>query len=108
MSVKDKIHVLKWLKAQPNWSVESLRSYIQKQYGITYSSRPSYYALLHEAKLSWKKTQKRNPKADPDKIKETREVLKTKISQEAQHLVKKETVVLFADECHLLWGDTLG
>ena len=26
LSVKDKIHVLKWLKAQPNWSVESLRN----------------------------------------------------------------------------------
>ena len=108
LSVKDKIHVLKWLKAQPNWSVESLRSYIQKQYGITYSSRQSYYALLHEAKLSWKKTQKRNLKAEPDKIKETREMLQKKISQEAQHILKKETVVLFADECHLLWGDTLG
>lgn len=108
LSVKDKIHVLKWLEAQSNWSVESLRNYIQKQYGITYRSRQSYYALLHEAKLSWKKTQKRNPKAVPEKIKETREVLQKKMSQEAGHILNKETVVLFADECHLLWGNTLG
>ncbi|EDN67298.1 transposase [Beggiatoa sp. PS] len=103
-----KINVIKWLKKQPHWNVEHLRNYVQKQHGVLYRSRQSYYALLHEAKLSWKKTQKRNPKADPEKIKETQETLQKKINQEARHILKKETVVLFADECHLLWGDTLG
>ncbi|EDN70058.1 transposase [Beggiatoa sp. PS] len=103
-----KIDVLKWLKKQPDFRVECLRNYLQKQHGVTYRSLQSYYALLHEAKLSWKKTQKRNPKTDPKKIKETREVLTQKINQEAPDILNKETVVLFADECHLLWGDTLG
>ena len=108
LSPDAKIDVLKWLKKQPHWNVECLRNYIQKRHNVTYRSQQSYYTLLHEAKLSWKKTQKRNPKADPKKIKETREILQKKINQEAQHILKKETVVLFADECHLLWGDTLG
>ena len=108
LSFEAKIDVLGWLKKQPHWSVECLRNYIQKRHDITYRSRQSYYALLHEAKLSWKKTQKRNPKADPEKIKETREVLQKKIRQETPHILNKETVVLFADECHLRWGDTLG
>jgi putative transposase len=100
--------VLKWLKEQPHWSMERLRNYIQKQHGVMYRSQQSYYALLHEAKLSWKKMQKRNPKAAPEKIKETQETLQKKMSQEARHILNKETVVLFADECHLLWGETLG
>lgn len=108
LSPDAKRNVSKWLLEQPHWNVESLRSYIQKQYGVTYRSRQSYYELLHEASLSWKKSQKRNPKASPEKIKETREILQKKMSQEAQHILDKETVVLFADECHLLWGDTLG
>ena len=35
-------------------------------------------------------------------------MLPKKISPEAPHILKKETVVLFADECNELWGDTLG
>ena len=31
-----------------------------------------------------------------------------KTIQEAVAIINKETVVLFVDECHLLWGDTLG
>lgn len=71
-----KADVLKWLKKQSHWNVENLRNYIQTQHGITYNSRQSYYGLLHEAKLSWKKTQKRNPKAVAQKIEQTRKVLK--------------------------------
>lgn len=32
----------------------------------------------------------------------------SKMNQEALSILQKETVVLFADECHLKWGDTLG
>lgn len=73
-----KADVLVWLQEPQHWNVGSLRAYIHRRYGVEYQSRQSYYALLHEAKLSWKKTQKRNPKADPEKVKATRETIKKK------------------------------
>jgi putative transposase len=100
--------VMTWLQKPQHWNIGSLRAYISRRYGVEYHSRQSYYALLHEAKLSWKKSQKRNPKADPEKVKATRDTIKEKTTQEALAIVNKETVVLFVDECHLLWGDTLG
>ena len=67
LDAQAKTDVMKWLLEQSCWNVESLRNYIQKRHSVRYRSRQSYYALLHEAKLSWKKTQKQNPKADPKK-----------------------------------------
>lgn len=75
-----KADVMAWLQEPQHWNVGSLRGYIHRRYGVVYQSRQSYYALLDEAKLSWKKTQKRNPKADPEQIKETREAIKKNAS----------------------------
>jgi len=68
--------VMEWLQKPRRWNLGSLRTHIQRRYGVVYKSRQSYYALLHEAKLSWKKTQKRNPKADPEQVMEARETIK--------------------------------
>ena len=37
-------------------------------YGVTYNSPKSYTDLLHEAKYSYKKTEKVNPKGDEEQI----------------------------------------
>jgi putative transposase len=71
-----KADVLRWLQEPQHWHVGRLRAYIQRRYGVVYQSRQSYYALLHAAKLSWKKTQKRNPKADPEQVQATRDTIK--------------------------------
>lgn len=73
-----KAAVMVWLHDRQHWSVTSLRTYLHRRHGVVYHSRQSYYALLHEARLSWKKSQKRNPKADPEQVKETRETIKKK------------------------------
>ncbi len=72
----EKAEVLQWLQTPEHWTVGQLRAHLQRQYGVVYQSRQSYYALLHKAKLSWKKTQKRNPKADPEKVMTTRDTIK--------------------------------
>lgn len=74
----EKAEVRTWLQEPQRQNIGSLRAYLQRQYGIVYHSRQSYYALMQEAKLSWKKTQKRNPKADPEQVKATRAVIKKK------------------------------
>ena len=76
LSPEAKTDVMTWLQKPQRWNVGSLRTYLHRQYGVEYQSRQSYYDLLHEAKLSWKKSQKRNPKADPKQVKETREGIK--------------------------------
>jgi putative transposase len=78
LTPEQRAEVMRWLQEPQHWNVGRLRAYMQRQYGVEYQSRQSYYALLHEAKLSWKKTQKRNPKADPEQVKETREGIKKK------------------------------
>lgn len=76
LSPDERAEVMEWLQKPQHWNLGSLRAHIQRGYGVVYKSRQSYYALLHEAKLSWKKTQKRNPKADPEKVMDTRETIK--------------------------------
>jgi len=108
LTVGEKAEIAEWLQKPERQNVASLRDYVFNRYGVVYQSRQSYYALLHDAELSWKKTQKKNPKADPGKVAETRVVIKDKTTLEKDKILNRDTVVLFADECHLLWGDTLG
>jgi len=60
--------VIAWLKAQQTWSVELLRSHIERNYAVVYQSNQSYYELLAEAGLSYKRAQARNPKHDPEQV----------------------------------------
>jgi putative transposase len=73
-----KTDVKAWLQTPERWNIGSLRAYLLGQYGVEYQSRQSYYALLHEAKFSWKKSQKRNPQADPEHVEATRKVIQKK------------------------------
>jgi putative transposase len=57
--------VIEWLKKGEVWRLEQLRNHLQQEYGVVYKARRSYYDLLKRARISWKKTQKGNPKKDP-------------------------------------------
>lgn len=57
--------VIAWLKEKNYWNLAELQAYIDAEYGIVFDSKQSYYTLFEQAGISWKKTQKRNPKADP-------------------------------------------
>lgn len=57
-----------WLKSQDLWNLSELQGHIQEHYGVSFKSRQSYYDLFHDAGISWKKTQKRNPKTDPEMV----------------------------------------
>jgi putative transposase len=60
--------VIAWIQAQDCWQVAALKQEVEGTYGVCYRSKQSYYALLAEARISWKKTQKRNPQSDPEQI----------------------------------------
>lgn len=57
--------VIQWLKTGEYWTLEQLRTHLRQEYGVEYKARRSYYDLLKRARISWKKTQKGNPKKDP-------------------------------------------
>lgn len=104
----EKVAVLAWIKEQKRWDLQALSRHITTTYGVTYKSSQSYYALFKDARISWKKSQDRQPKADPKKIATKREEIKKKTVAEAPAISLKHTVELAVDECHLVWGDARG
>ena len=67
--------VVKWLSSQEYWHLEELVNYLARQYGVVYKSKQSYYNLFDLANISWKRTQKTNPKSDEDLVKKKQKKL---------------------------------
>ena len=57
--------VMNWLQQKNYWNLAQLQQHISDTYRIKFKSRQSYYELFAQAGISWKKTQKCNPKKDP-------------------------------------------
>lgn len=70
--------VLTWLHEQQHWSVEAVRREIATRYDVVYRSKQSYYALMHQARISRKKAQKRHPKHEPKQVEATRQEIEKK------------------------------
>jgi putative transposase len=70
--------IVTWLQEQDHWNIRRLAQELERRYGVVYKSKQSYYALLNRAKLSWKKTQKQNPSADPAKVEAKRDEIQKK------------------------------
>ena len=69
--------VIDWLKEKDYWQLSELKTHIEVTYGVVFASLQSYYSLFSEAGISWKKTQKSNPRKDPDLVKKKKLRLKT-------------------------------
>lgn len=54
--------VLEWIAAQDVCDLARLQTHLAETYAVEYQSNQSYYDLLREAGLSWKKVQASNPK----------------------------------------------
>lgn len=96
------------IKNQPYYSVEELRDYIERHYGVVYVSKQSYYDLLKEGGLSWHQTQAVNPKGDLAQVELRREEIKKKLDGLESEIANGEVIVFAEDEAHTLWGDTIG
>ena len=57
-----------WLERKDYWNLTELQAYIQDEYEIVFASKQSYYQIFEAAGISWKKTQKVNPKAEPELV----------------------------------------
>lgn len=108
LSADEKQHVITWLIEQKQRSVQALMREIATRYDVEYQSKQSYYELMKQADMSWKKSQKRNPERDSEEAEAKREEIREKAVADKSRILSKDAVWLFADECHLLWGDALG
>jgi putative transposase len=68
LSVQDRQAVIDWLKAQQTWPVEHLQTHIETTYGIVFQSRQSYYQLLADAQITYKRSQRTNPHGDVERV----------------------------------------
>jgi putative transposase len=59
---------LQWLQQKDIWTLGELEYHLAAVYDVVYESKQSYYDLFEAADLSWKKTSKVNPKADPEVV----------------------------------------
>lgn len=76
LTKEEKAEIKEHISTQDSWKMKELVEYIKNKYNIIYKSQQSYYDLFADAGLSWKKTQKDNPKKDEDKVMERREWIK--------------------------------
>jgi putative transposase len=66
LNLAQRQEVIAWLKRKNYWNLTELQQHIEQEYELVFGSKQSYYTLFEEAGISWKKTQKRHPKADPN------------------------------------------
>ncbi len=102
LTPESRAEVINWLKERNYWNIEQLVAYLDEQYGVIYQSKQSYYELLSAASISWKKSQKVNPKSDPELVKKKREEIQNFLTQNKGEIFSQRLVVFFVDECHLL------
>lgn len=108
LNLDQKSKVTRWLKEKAYWNLTELQEYVKETYGVVYKSKQSYYDLFKAAGISWKKSQKRNPKKDPEQVATKRAEIKQSFRKWQMEVLKGDLVLLFVDECHLLWGDVCG
>ncbi len=68
LTSREKEQVIGWLKDKNSWNLNELEYYIAEQFKVTFAAKSSYYDLFHEAGISWKKSQKKNPGKDPEAV----------------------------------------
>ena len=100
--------IINWLQTRDYWNLDELVTYLDENYGVIYQSKQSYYDLLSLAGISWKKSQKTNPKHNPELVKKKREEILEFISQNQAEIESGDLVIFFIDECHLHGDDVCG
>ena len=105
---EEREEVIEWIKSQNSWSLPELENHIEDNYNVCFKSKQSYYELYKEAGISWKKSQKKNPKRDEEAVKKKHQEICELLESNRADIESGRLVVYLIDECHLLWGDVCG
>jgi len=108
LTLEQKSKVITWLKNQDYWDLAEVEFYLSESYGISFKSKQSYYDLFTLAGISWKKSQKKNPKKEPELVKLKKKEITDFLKESSADIAAGTLTVFILDECHLLWGDTCG
>ncbi len=108
LSPDERAEVISFLSDKDSYRLDELREYVEEHYDVIYKSKQSYYDLLHEAHIGWKKTEKSHPKKDEAQVLARRDAINALLKDRQEEIISGDLVVVAEDECHLLWGDTLG
>lgn len=68
LSEEQKSEVLSWLQRKEIWELSEVEHHLSEVYDVAYESKQSYYDLMNEGGLSWKKTSAVNPKKAPEAV----------------------------------------
>jgi putative transposase len=108
LSQSDKEEIILWLSHKEMWDLAELAIHIESKYDVIYQSQESYYSLLKSAKISWKKSQKKNPQGSSKLVSEKKTEINQYLETWKSDREKGKLCVFMLDECHLLWGDLCG
>ena len=75
LSQSERQQVLRWLENKSEWNLNELEYYIAVEFEVIFAAKSSYYDLFHAAGISWKKSQKRNPRKNEDAVAEKKKKL---------------------------------
>ena len=108
LSRAQRLEIVNYLDTQEYLSLQEFQIYIEDKYDVRFKSNQSYYTLLDEAKISWKKTQKSHPKKNDELVKTKKIEIEKILAENRWEIEAGKLVVYMIDECHLLWGDVCG
>ena len=108
LNSEEREEIIQYLDSKDYWNLQEIENYIEDKYDVRFKSRQSYYDLLNKAQISWKKTQKKNPKKDDALVASKKQELETFLENNRADIEAGKLVVYIIDECHLLWGDACG
>lgn len=108
LDARQKQEIIAWIQQRHYWDLDELREHIEQTYQVNYQDPKSYYNLLKAAGLSWKKSQKSNPKKDLEQVRQKKLEITNQMALWQDEIAKGQRSVFIIDECHLLWGDSCG
>src|SRR5919202_3837151 len=66
---EEQSEIIQWLTSKDHWNLSAIANYIAEKYPIEFHSKTSYYRLFKLAGISWKNSQKKNPKGEEELVK---------------------------------------
>jgi transposase len=108
LTIEQRTEIIEWLKNKQYWHLDELINHLEDKYDVVYKSKQSYYELFEQGRISWKRSQKVNPKFDEELVKKKREEINKFLTKNKTEIELGKMAVLFLDECHLLNGDICG
>ncbi|VXD17538.1 IS630 family transposase [Planktothrix paucivesiculata] len=107
LTSQEKQEVITWLQEQKYWDLSELECYLIEEYDVVFQSPTSYYSLLAEAKVSWQKAERKNPRKEPEVVKKRNQEIQSILEKLMPKIKSGEIAVYALDEVHLLEGDLI-